>query len=191
MEYREKPLTHKQQLLVEMHLSLVDTVIKNRIRIDESVIGLSYEDLRQEGYILLCQAMKSYNPEKSKITTYAGKVIYNGLVSYCRRINRLKQNLPIVSLDDTVYDILEANTAWDKYSRQMSDLEVFDLLSAFAQRFTGISRLGIEALIKKLQGATITEIAQYYHVPPSHVGAWISRAVRKLQNNNQFLKEIA
>lgn len=33
----------------------------------------------------------------------------------------------------------------------------------------------------------ITDIAALYQVPPSHVGAWISRSLEKLRNDPDFL----
>ena len=50
-----------------------------------------------------------------------------------------------------------------------------------------IARLGIEALALKVQGLRITDIAALYQVPPSHVGAWISRSLEKLRNDPDFL----
>ena len=48
-----------------------------------------------------------------------------------------------------------------------------------------------EALAMKANGIGITEIARLYQVPPSHIGAWISRAKRKLKSNKQFMRDIA
>ena len=54
------------------------------------------------------------------------------------------------------------------------------------QDYDGVARLGIEALALKLQGMRVTDIAELYQVPPSHVGAWISRSVAKLRSDPAF-----
>ena len=73
----------------------------------------------------------------------------------------------------------------------MAQIELQNLLNAYAAEYSGITRLGIEALAMKANGIGITEIARLYQVPPSHIGAWISRAKRKLKSNKQFMRDIA
>ncbi|MFR4886450.1 MAG: helix-turn-helix domain-containing protein [Eubacterium callanderi] len=58
------------------------------------------------------------------------------------------------------------------------------------KKIDGVTRLGIEALALKLQGMRITDIAELYQVPPSHVGAWISRSTAKLRRDTRFLKHL-
>ena len=66
-------------------------------------------------------------------------------------------------------------------------LEVLELLTSTAKDFRGVSKLGTEALALKVQGFATSEIAARYHAPPSHVGAWISRASQKLRDSPSFL----
>lgn len=66
-------------------------------------------------------------------------------------------------------------------------METLSLLESRKQDYSGIARLGIEALELKIKGNRIKEIAQMYGVPPSHVGAWISRSVEKLRKDQEFL----
>lgn len=61
------------------------------------------------------------------------------------------------------------------------------LMAADASCQPIFARLGIEALALKVQGMRITDIAALYQVPPSHVGAWISRSLEKLRNDPDFL----
>ena len=53
--------------------------------------------------------------------------------------------------------------------------------------YQGVARLGIEALVLKIRGYSITDIAGLYGVPPSHVGAWISRSAQKLRGDPTFM----
>ena len=186
---RENPLTPEQQTVVQSNLYLVDAVIRTRIQTDESVVGLGYEDIRQEGCILLCAAVQTYNPEIAKLSTYATKVIYNGLISHCRRINKQESHISAVSLTECP-DRLEAAQD-EQFSNRLAELELNNLLNAYAQEYCGITRLGIEALLMKSKGMGVTEIARLYKVPPTHIGAWISRAKKQLKNNDQFIKDIA
>lgn len=74
----------------------------------------------------------------------------------------------------------------DDFDARMSLVETLSLLEASKQEYDGVARLGIEALALKLQGMRVTDIAEIYHVPPSHVGAWISRSAAKLRCDPRF-----
>lgn len=189
MVKRENPLTPEQQYTVQYNMYLVDAVIRTRIQTNESIVGLGYEDIRQEGCILLCTAVQTYNPEIAKLSTYATKVIYNGLISHCRRINKQETHISTVSLTECP-DRLEAAQD-EQFSNRLAELELNNLLNAYAQEYCGVTRLGIEAMLMKSKGIGVREIARLYQVKPSHVGAWISRAKSKLKSNERFLEDIA
>ena len=121
-------LTKDQQTLVEKNLSIVHWVIVNNIHVNPGICGLEYGDLFQEGCLWLCKAAFTYNAGQAQFSTYAKKVVKNGLLSYCRKI---------------------------------------------CSQGRHISRLIIGE--------------QGYQVPPSHVGAWISRSLEKLRNDPDFL----
>ena len=78
-------------------------------------------------------------------------------------------------------DALDAQGAW---------METLSRREASKQDYDGVARLGIEALALKLQGMRVTDIAELYQVPPSHVGAWISRSVAKLRSDPRFLASL-
>lgn len=75
----------------------------------------------------------------------------------------------------------------DTFTPQAGTMETLELLSSASKDFSGVSKLGTEALGLKVQGYTISEIAALYHAPPSHVGAWISRAAQKLRDSPSFI----
>ena len=189
MVKRENSLTPVQQTAVKSNLYLVDAVIRTRIQTNESIVGLGYEDIRQEGCILLCTAVQTYNPEIAKLSTYATKVIYNGLISHCRRINKQESHISTVSLTDCPDRIHAARD--EQFSNRLSELELNSLLNAYTKEYCGVTRLGIEALLMQSKGLGVTDIARLYQVQPKHIGAWISRAKRKLKTNEQFIKDIA
>ena len=68
-------LTFAQQVLVEEHLSVIDTVLGLFINTDETVCGLGYRDLYQEGAVALCRAASTYNGTSASFSTYAKTLI--------------------------------------------------------------------------------------------------------------------
>lgn len=189
---KEIRLTNEQQRLVENNLSVVQWVLHESIHVNHTIYGFEYDDLYQEGCIWLCRAAMSYDASRSQFATYAKTVVRNGLISYCRQTcSRQKQisRLTVGEHGELTADgiILEPP---DEFIAQISDMETLDLLRSRANAYQGVSRLGIEALELKVKGMTVTEIARLYGVPPSHVGAWISRSVKKLRNDRKFLSAI-
>ena len=69
-------------------------------------------------------------------------------------------------------------------------METLELLSSSSGNYRGVTKQGIEALKLKVQGYGISDIAAMCHAPPTHVGAWISRAAQKLRQNPAFLSGI-
>ena len=76
----------EQQILVENHLSIVHWTIRESIYVNKAIYGFEYDDLYQEGCILLCHAAATYDSSLAKFSTYAKKVVRNGLITYCRQI---------------------------------------------------------------------------------------------------------
>ncbi len=182
-------LNKEQQVLVENHLFVVRSVIGRSIHVNESIYGLGYKDLFQEGCICLCHAASTYQKERGKFSTYAATVIHNGLISYCRQLYKHESHFCSLSTDEL--EELAANgdslAQPDPFAKKLALLEVISLLESRKDAYQGTARLGIEALELKITGMGITEIARLYHVPASHVGAWISRSAKKLRNDSRFL----
>ena len=79
------------------------------------------------------------------------------------------------------------SSAMDSFTARISQIETLDLLESRKTAYQGVARLGIEALVLKIRGYSITDIAGLYGVPPSHVGAWISRSAQKLRGDPAFM----
>lgn len=185
-------LTKEQQELVESHLSIVYWSIKESIHVNANIYGFEYDDLYQEGCIWLCHAAVSYDTSQSKFSTYAKKVVRNGLISYCRQMCARQSHFCPLSVDEhgkmtAGGSLLEPS---DDFKAQISAVETLQLLDSVAKDYQGVSKLGIEALELKLKGMSVSEIAALYQVPTSHVGAWISRSAQKLRKNKNFLSGI-
>lgn len=183
------PLTREQQELVETNLSLVYWVIMKNIHVNETIYGFGYEDLYQEGCIWLCHAAATYDPARSRFPTYAKKIVRNGLLSYCRQMYSVQRRLTYLTVgtDGELLADGELLTPPDNFNIQISMIETLDLLAYAEKKYQGVTRLGIKALKLKLKGMSVSEIAVLYHVPPPHVGAWISRATQKLRKDTPFL----
>lgn len=181
---------HQQTVL--KHLHLVSQVIRVRIRKNESVYGLGYEELMQEGYLLLCRAAASYDPGSGAFEPYAKKVIYNGLISHCRKVYQYESRFSPLKADEhgNLLPLSDDHFEADTFAQRVEMIELLDLLSFHAQQYRGTTRRGIEALSWKMQGMSISEIAEALQVPPSHIGAWISKAKSALRRNPGFRQTI-
>ena len=187
-------LTKQQQELVTQNLSVVHWVICDYIHVNPTICGLEYGDLFQEGCIWLCKAAATYEDDgRAQFATYAKKVVRNGLISYCRAIcarNKNFSRLVIGEHGELAADGDTLDPQANQFDTQVSLIETLSLLEASKKEYDGVARLGIEALALKLRGMRITDIAELYHVPPSYVGAWISRSVAKLGNDPRFLESL-
>lgn len=185
-------LSAAQQALAEDSLPLVHWVIHQYISTNESICGLGYEDLYQEGSLALCRAAATYDAKDVQFKTYAVTVIRNHLIDYCRRITAQRKNTLSVSIDvpsgegqppAAQHPALSVDTTDECISR----LYVSQLLTHGKRSYRGVARLGVEALELKIKGYSGADIARLYHTQPNHVGAWISRAADKLRKDAAFL----
>lgn len=185
-------LSQVQQQTVLEHLDLVTQVIKRKIRKNESVYGLDSEELMQEGYILLCKAAATYDPQTGDFKPYAKKVIYNGLISHCRKVYQYESRFYQLKTDEqgNPLPLSENQFKEDTFAQRMEMIEIADLLSFYSRQYHGTTKRGMEALSWNMQGKGISEIADHLHVPPSHVGAWISKAKQALRSNPGFRESI-
>lgn len=170
----------RQESLVLEHLSCVHWTIRRYIHVNNSVCGLEYDDLYQEGCIALWRAAATYDRESAQFHSYAISVIRNHLLDYCRRIQR--QSAPALPLEE---QMMETGEDAD------GDLYVEQILDYGKRTYGGVARLGIEAIEWKIQGYTGADIAKLYHVKPNHVGAWISRAAAKLKKDGILVENSA
>lgn len=189
---KTKALSKTQQKLVEQNLDVVRWVIYRHIHVNESIIGLSFDDLFQEGCFCLCRAAATYNGKNARFSTYASVVVRNGLLSYCKAMSaRQKKQLPLQALVDPEEEdgdaFLDFLATEDFTAAAISDMTALDLLESVKGEYDGVAKLGIEALELKIKGLSGGDIAKLYGVAPNHVGAWISRAAEKLRQNERFL----
>ncbi len=185
-------LNAEQKILVEKNLDIVKFAIHKSIIFNDNLYGFAYDDLYQEGCIWLCKAAFSYNEARDvKFTTYAEKVVVNGLRTYCRLMyGKQKHYVSLLARNETdniIYAVKQVASE-DLLNRLLEEQDIFQLLHSCKQQYTGTARLGIEAIEWKVKGLSGAEIAKMYGVKPNLVGAWISRATQKLRQNESFMQ---
>ena len=181
-------LTPAQQALVEEGLPVIDKVIRLFIRPNENVCGLGRDDLYQEGAVALCKAASTYDGRSARFDTYAAAVVHNHLLNHCKAVNAGQKKLPTVSLDaDSSEDDrpppFPEPSVPDGTDRLIGDWSAAELLSDCKRRYSGVAKLGVEALELKVKGLSGAEIARMYHTTPNNIGAWISRAAQKIRRD--------
>jgi RNA polymerase sigma factor (sigma-70 family) len=188
-------LNGEQKKLIENNLDIVKWAIYSHITVNETVYGCGYDHLFQEGCLWLCKAAAEYNGGIAQFETYAQVVVKNGLLTYCKKM--WKKQKYTVSIGDIPQDsdndgnvVPDNYIAEDIYNSFISDTAVFDLLESVKPEYSGITRLGIEALELKIKGYTGAEISQLWGVKQNTIGAWITRAKKKLRQNERFITEL-
>lgn len=182
MKYDFK-LTPGQQQLVENNLHLIRWTIYTFIDVDESVCGLGYDDLFQEGALALCKAAASFSRRGSQFNTYAITVIRNHLMDCCRSVQTRRRLLPTVSIEAA--SSCEGPPGFavdDGIDALLSEIAADALLTQFKRKYKGVARLGMEALVWKTKGLTGADVAKLYHTKPNYIGSCISRAAEKLRH---------
>lgn len=184
-------LSKPQQDLVEKHLSVVHWAIHHFIKVNETIFGFEYDDLFGEGCIWLCKAAATYDEARGEFAAYAKTVVRNGLLSYCRimcgKQKRQRLLLDVMLSDDDDTRFLDRLTTEDDLDALISSVDALTLLETVKPQYSGVARLGIEALEYRISGLSGNDIAKLYGVPPNHIGAWISRAAAKLRQNDKVL----
>jgi len=176
--------------LITENLDIVKWSIYNNIQVNEHVQGLGYDDLYQVGCLALCEATRSYD-ESTKFQTYAQVFVRNRLIDHCRRIKRFQDKTcylenQIDETEGTEYFNLMSAPA-DEPEEQLYADEINNLLQNVKQKYSGVTLKGIEAIELKIKGYSGVEIAVLYKVKPNLLGAWISKARKKLKEDEDFM----
>lgn len=182
----------KQQRLVEDNLHVVKLAIHKNIIVNDSWYGFEYDDLYQEGCIWLCKAAVSFDETRNvKFSTYAERIVINGLRTYCRLMCSKQKHhilLPVQKDHDDEAFSLDQLPAEDTLERLLEEQDIYMLLQSVKRQYSGTIRLGIEAIEWKVKGLSGAEIAKMYGVKPNLVGAWIARAASRLKKNSDLME---
>ena len=192
------PLNEDQRRLIEGcvkdgQLLIVHRAIREHIVVNETIFGFGYDDLYQEGCLWLCKAAATFQADKgAKFESYAFKVIVNWLRTYCRLMcskQKRQCTLPLFKEDeDDTLSLDQFPIKENRTEELISEIDMLGLLQSMKETYTGTVKLGIEAIEWKVKGFTGKEIADLYGVKPNLVGAWISRAAKRLKENPEFMR---
>lgn len=181
-------MTEFENKLIIDNLDLVDQVIRTRLSWCSGSVLLAYEDLQAVGREALCIAATKYKQQIGDFAPFACRCIYNAIIDHCR-IERL------------AYDHKAADTADDKTHETVMELNSYEitdidgllesialnqLLKELKKKYSGVARLGIEAIELKLLGFSSREIAARYRTSVNNVNAWIARARSKIKSDDSF-----
>nr|WP_325239456.1 sigma factor [uncultured Oscillibacter sp.] len=168
-------LTPAQQTLVEQNMKLNKRTISSSIGTNEGVCGLGFNDLYQEGAIALCRAAAAYDGVSAKFTAYASTLIRNHLLDCCRAANARQKHLcsvPVGSAiddDENLSSFLESTPDYQT-ARQMDQIEMASLLAYYKKEYSGVTRLGIEALELKARDSAERTLPRSIRPDPIMLG---------------------
>ena len=183
-----KMMTEYQRELVVSNLDIVERTIRTRIKVNGQALQ-TYEDFYQIGCEALCRAAMDYKMEIGSFAPFGSRYVYNALIDHCRKQNTLGSRkhdyVPESDCDNYALDYFGQEEDFDDgiYLRDFS--EAFNVCK---NQYSGIARLGIEAIELKSLGYTTREIAKQYGTTVNNVNAWISRARSKLKSNPEFTR---
>lgn len=145
----------------------------------------SYEDLVQVGRIGLCKAIKTYDKEKAKFSSYAMTVIKNTILSELKsKKNRNRERT------DYFEDLNEKETVEQSYELKINldAQDAYMVVKNCGTNYGGIAEKGVNAIIMMSQGYSCKEIGEVYNVDSKTITAWISRARQKLRKEAAVLE---
>jgi len=178
-------MTEFEEKLVIDNLSLVDTVIRARFHCRPASVLMTYEDLQAVGRAALCRAATRYRPELGQFTTFAGRCIANALIDHCRREAGHDRAAADISDEDRKEAVMESACVVDEEDATLGALAVETVLDELKRQYSGVARLGVEAVELKLLGFSSAEIAKRYDTSVNNVNAWISRLRSKLRKDGR------
>ena len=99
--------------------------------------GIEFEDLYQQACLIWLDTISTWNPAKSKVTTYMWNVLVNSLTSYIQKIDKYRKPLneyDSAKMDEAVYQ----SYYFEKLS--MEALAIVDLVTFNPSDFLFISK---------------------------------------------------
>lgn len=181
-------MTQSQCRLVEANLDLISQCVYRRFFVDARFADISYDDLKQIGYLALCKAAICFDatrPEED-FFPYAKAAIYNELALCFRRIRERPKTVPLDALVEEYGDIPFSDPHQDE---MFLAIENRDLLERHLKKSSGIYRTGLEAIILRMRGYTSEEIGRKYGKDRWYINAVISKTRKKMRADPE-LREV-
>ncbi len=162
--------------------------------------GYTLEDLEQECYIVLCEAVKSYNPDKNyKLSTYFSFCTKNHLNAIIG--NRIKSiGLDLLngaeSLNKTISDNDESLTLADIIADETNDYEHVDdtvfndeLHNALEKALNDLEQMQRDCIKLHFYGnRSVTETGKYFNISQGKARQHINKGIKHLRRNKELRK---
>ena len=174
-------VTEFENKLIIDNLDLVDQVIKSRLAWCSGSVLLAYEDLQAVGREALCIAAMRYKQQLGEFAPFACKCIYNAIIDHCRTERLAYDHKAADTAEDKTHEsVIEINNSEiTDIDGLLESIALSQLLKELKKKYSGVARLGVEAIELKLLGFSSREIADRYRTSVNNVNAWISRARSK------------
>lgn len=182
-------MTAEREKLVLDNRNLVHLVIYRYKHMFGKNTIHEYEDMEQIGLVGLIKAANSYKPETNlTFSNYAYICIRNELISaatYDVRKNGLTYTkddiIPVtVPEDRDLHD--------DSLFEKVEYKDLVALLHSIKKNLCKTLQLGIDAIILKSLGYTISDVSEMYGVPASHIYTYVKRAQQVILKDDRFVE---
>ncbi len=176
-----------EKLLVEDYLHLVPTMVNALTRSYAQITSDEGDELKQIGYLALCEAAKKYDGERP-FKPYANAAIRNAIYDYWRDCGNFKNifcslDAILTAEDGTSYEQLFSSLSYQSPEQDAIQKEADAYLASLEKQSCHVIQKGILSLRLQQNGYTSTDLAKFFHVPPNRVRAWQSKARTVLKQN--------
>ena len=185
----------KDREAMDFLISKYRVMVKSKAR-TYFIIGGDTEDLIQEGMIGLYNAIRDYDKDKSKFSTFAEVCVSRQILTAVKAASR-KKHMPLntyISLNNPVaFDSEEDNASFLDIIKNSSTLNPESLIigeesknSLIAHIYTSLSKMEKEILFLYLSGRSYSEIAEMTNKNEKSVDNALQRVKKKL---NDFIEK--
>ena len=188
-------IRQKDREAMDFLISKYRVMVKSKAR-TYFIIGGDTEDLIQEGMIGLYNAIRDYDKDKSKFSTFAEVCVSRQILTAIKAASR-KKHMPLntyISLNNpVVFDSEEDNASFLDIIKNSSTLNPESLIigeesknSLIAHIYTSLSKMEKEILFLYLSGRSYSEIAEMTNKNEKSVDNALQRVKKKL---NDFIEK--
>ena len=188
-------IRQKDREAMDFLISKYRVMVKSKAR-TYFIIGGDTEDLIQEGMIGLYNAIRDYDKDKSKFSTFAEVCVSRQILTAVKAASR-KKHMPLntyISLNNPViFDSEEDNASFLDIIKNSSTLNPESLIigeesknSLIAHIYTSLSKMEKEILFLYLSGRSYSEIAEMTNKNEKSVDNALQRVKKKLFPWRQF-----
>lgn len=183
-EWKIKNLNPKMETILNDHLNLIHSIVRNY-----SCVGISYDELFAEGVIGLIIALDKFQPEKNfKFSTYAFYWIRSKVSNFIRKFKVNSNNKKNSESNNYIIGKKIVGDEWEEFQSYENDsienLDINDLaknIHIAIDLLTEKERLVIQKRFLNEKHLTLQEIADEFEMSKEGVRNIELRAVKKIK----------